>query len=71
MVYSFDDFVTPPDLYASDLRARDPVRLTRANPWIEEEILLGKGEVLRWSSRDGTEIEGVLARPEHAWLQEE
>ncbi|MCP4571826.1 MAG: S9 family peptidase [bacterium] len=68
MVYSFDDFVTPPDLYVSDLRASNPVRLTRSNPWIGDEILLGKGEILRWSSKDGMEIEGVLVVPGTAHL---
>ncbi|MCP4661595.1 MAG: hypothetical protein GY856_39850, partial [bacterium] len=63
MVYSFDDFVTPPDLYVSDLRASNPVRLTRSNPWIGDEILLGKGGTIRWSSKDGMEIEGVLVVP--------
>lgn len=63
MVYSFDDFVRPPDLYAADLRGAEPVRLTRANPWIDEEILLGKAEIVRWSSDDGMEIEGVLVLP--------
>ena len=43
MVYTRADFDTPPDLYVSDLTASEPVRLTRANPWIEEEIQLGTG----------------------------
>ncbi len=64
MVYTFADFDTPPDLYVSDLTASDPVRLTRANPWIEEEIQLGTGQVLRWKSKDGAEIEGVLLLPD-------
>ena len=64
MVYTFADFDTPPDLYASGLAGADPVRLTRANPWIEEEIQLGTGQVLRWKSKDGTEMEGVLLLPD-------
>jgi dipeptidyl aminopeptidase/acylaminoacyl peptidase len=63
MVYSFSDFDTPPDLYASDLSGRDPVRLTNANPWIEEQISLARGQVLRWQSTDGTEVEGVFLLP--------
>ncbi len=59
MVYSFSDFNTPADIYVSDVTAQNEVRLTCGNPWIEKEILLGKGEVLRWKSSDGTEIEGV------------
>ncbi len=62
MVYSFSDFETPLDLHASAVDVLKPVRLTNANPWIEEEILLSPGEVIRWNSRDGMEIEGVFYR---------
>ncbi len=63
MVYSFDDFSTPPDLYAADLRAAEPVRLTRANPHLGEEVELGQGRAVRWDSADGREIEGVMVLP--------
>ena len=63
MVYSFSDFNTPADIHVSDISAKNAVRLTDANPWIEKEIQLGKGEVLRWKSSDGTEIEGVFVLP--------
>jgi dipeptidyl aminopeptidase/acylaminoacyl peptidase len=63
MVYSYSDFVTPPDLYVSTLNEIEPVRLTDANPWIKKEILLAKCEVVRWKSKDGMEIEGVLYVP--------
>ncbi len=64
MVYSFNDFKTPNDLYASAVEELDPVRLTRANPWIEKEIVLADAEIVRWASKDGMEIEGVFYRPE-------
>lgn len=63
MVYSFSDFNTPADIYVSDVAAKNEIQLTNANPWIEKEILLGKGEVLRWKSSDGTEIEGIFIFP--------
>jgi dipeptidyl aminopeptidase/acylaminoacyl peptidase len=63
MVYSFSDFNKPADIYASDLSSYNAVRLTRANTWIEEEKQLGKGEVLRWKSSDGIEIEGIFIFP--------
>jgi len=63
MVYSYSDFKTPPDLYVSSVSNLNPIRLTNANPWIKEEILLAKGEVVRWKSKDGMEIEGVLYVP--------
>jgi len=63
MVYSYSDFSTPPDLYVTPIAEHAPVRLTRANPWIEEELLLAEGHVIRWKSKDGMEIEGVLYTP--------
>lgn len=63
MVYSYSAFDTPPDLYVSPLSEFNPVRLTNANPWIEEEILLAKSDIVRWSSKDDMEIEGVLYVP--------
>jgi dipeptidyl aminopeptidase/acylaminoacyl peptidase len=66
MVYSYSDFVTPPDLYVSALDEIKPVRLTDANPWIKKKIQLAKCEVVRWKSKDGMEIEGVLYVPADA-----
>ncbi len=63
MVYSFSDFETPSDLYVSSVEDLSPIRLTHANPWIDEEIMLAKAEIVRWMSKDGTEIEGVFYRP--------
>ena len=63
MVYSFSDFETPSDLYVSSVEDLSPVRLTHANPWIDEEIMLARAEIVRWMSKDGTEIEGVFYRP--------
>ena len=63
MVYSFNDFNTPNDLYFSSVDELNPVRLTHANPWIEEEILMAKSEIVRWKSKDGMEIEGVFYLP--------
>lgn len=42
--------------------AADIRRLTRTNPELEG-ISLGAQEILRWRSKDGTEIEGVLVKP--------
>jgi dipeptidyl aminopeptidase/acylaminoacyl peptidase len=63
MVYSFSDFNTPTDLYSSRLDELNPVRLTNADPWIEEEILMAQPEIIRWRSKDGMEIEGVFYLP--------
>jgi len=63
MVYSFNDFTTPSDIYVSPVGALKPVRLTNANPWIKEEILLAKSDAIRWKSKGGIEIEGVFSLP--------
>jgi dipeptidyl aminopeptidase/acylaminoacyl peptidase len=63
IAYTFHDFHTPADLHASDLQGESSVRLTRANPWIEEEFLLPKSEVVRWESSDGIPIEGIFMLP--------
>jgi len=70
MVYSYSDCVTPPDLYASALSEIEPVRLTDVNPWIMKEILLADCEAVRWKSKDGMEIEGVLYVPADAKADE-
>jgi dipeptidyl aminopeptidase/acylaminoacyl peptidase len=63
MVYSFTDFNTPNDLYVSPLDNSNPLRLTDANPWLRKKFLLGEARVIRWKSKDGMEIEGVLFLP--------
>ncbi len=63
MVYSYTDFHTPLDLYTSAVSNFSPARLTRVNPWLESDIDLGRSRVIRWKSKDGLEIEGLLSVP--------
>jgi len=63
MVYSFSDFDTPTDIYTSPVEEFKPIRLTNANPWIEEDILLASMKVIRWKSVKDFEIEGLLHLP--------
>ena len=63
IAHTFSGFGTPLDLYASDLNGERSARLTRANPWVEDEILLPESQVIRWESRDGTPVEGILMLP--------
>ena len=63
MVYTFSDFNTPKDIYSSSVKKFKPLRLTDANPWVKEEILLGKAEVISWKSKGGMEIEGLFYLP--------
>ncbi len=54
-----------PDVYVSDLDRFEPRRVTDANPWLASRILRSP-EVVRWTSSDGLEIEGLLYRPDRS-----
>ncbi|MCS6952539.1 MAG: S9 family peptidase [Bryobacterales bacterium] len=51
----------PPEVYLLGGGA-SPSRLTRSNPWLDEERLAPQ-EVIRFRARDGLELEAVLIRP--------
>ena len=63
MAYVFQDFDTPADIWVGPTDGMGAVQLTDVNPTITDELVLGQGEVIRWESRDGTEIEGILMLP--------
>ena len=63
MAYVFQDFDTPADIWVGPTDGTGAVQLTDVNPTILDELVLGQGEVIRWESRDGTEIEGILMLP--------
>lgn len=56
------DIGHPADVYVSSLTNFNPAKLTDHNPQIND-IAHGRGEVIRWKSKDGMEIEGVLIYP--------
>jgi len=58
------DLDTPSDVWAGPTDGSPGRKLTDANPWIAADIALAKGEVVRWKSTDGSEIEGILILPE-------
>jgi dipeptidyl aminopeptidase/acylaminoacyl peptidase len=66
MAYTLEDFLTPPDIWIGTTDGAPGTRLTEANPWIETDIALASAEVIRWRSRDGLEVEGVLMHPAEA-----
>jgi dipeptidyl aminopeptidase/acylaminoacyl peptidase len=63
IAYTFNDFDTPNDLYTSGIDGSGSVRLTRANEWVESEILLPRSQVIQWRSKDGMPIEGIFMLP--------
>ncbi len=63
MAYVFQDFDTPADIWVGLTDGTGAVQLTDVNSTITDELVLGQGEVIRWESRDRTEIEGILMLP--------
>ncbi len=61
--YSYTNFSTPSDLYVMNIETGIDSRLTKANPWVSDNISLWISKVIRWQSYDGTIIEGVLVLP--------
>ena len=57
------DPATPRELYAWR-GGNDLLRLTHHNPWLAD-VDLARQEVVRWTARDGLEIEGILIHPLH------
>ncbi len=52
----------PWDIFYWKRGSKEPVRLTEINPWVAEREL-GTQEVVRYTARDGLEIEGILVKP--------
>jgi dipeptidyl aminopeptidase/acylaminoacyl peptidase len=52
----------PPEIWVVDFKAGKEWRITDTNPQIKE-LALAKSEVVRWKSKDGLEIEGILYLP--------
>jgi len=64
VVYTRETFNVFPDLLVSDLRFRDTVRISNANPQ-QADFLWGTAELYRWTSLDGQPLEGLLYKPEN------
>ncbi|HEY7547031.1 MAG TPA: S9 family peptidase, partial [Blastocatellia bacterium] len=52
----------PNEVWVSSVASFNPVKLTTTNPQVAE-LALGQVEVIRWKSKDGMEIEGLLTKP--------
>jgi dipeptidyl aminopeptidase/acylaminoacyl peptidase len=52
---------TPRELYAWSGKG-SPRRMTKLNPWLSD-VELGEQKVIRWTARDGLELEGILMLP--------
>jgi len=52
----------PGEVYKSDMKFTQPTALTSHNRWLAD-YTLAQTEVVRWKSKDGMEIEGLLTKP--------
>jgi dipeptidyl aminopeptidase/acylaminoacyl peptidase len=52
----------PPEAYVMAVNSKSPVQVSRANTDMPK-LPLGKTEAIRWKSKDGLEIEGLLTYP--------
>lgn len=64
LIYTKEDFRMFPDFILTDLSFRNEKRLTDANPQ-QKDYLWGTAELVRWTSLDGRELEGLLYKPEN------
>jgi dipeptidyl aminopeptidase/acylaminoacyl peptidase len=62
-VGTWGDATHPDDVFRSDLSFGSLERITNQNAWLAD-YALGASEVVRWkSSKDGTEIDGIVTKP--------
>ncbi len=52
----------PGEVFVMDRQRKKPTRMTDSNPWLAEKDF-GLQEVVRYTARDGMEIEGILIHP--------
>ena len=52
----------PTEVYKANLKFTRPIALTNHNRWLGD-YTLGDTEVVKWKSKDGMEIEGLLTKP--------
>ncbi|HXG94302.1 MAG TPA: S9 family peptidase [Blastocatellia bacterium] len=63
VAFTLSDIQHPEDVYvAKSLPITEPKKLTDHNPQVRE-LALGSSEVIRWKSKDGMEIEGIVIYP--------
>ena len=53
---------TPPDVFITNLKEPEPKKLTAVNADFPK-LTMGRTEIIRWKSKDGKEIEGLLTYP--------
>ena len=52
----------PNEIFLGDTAGKSLTRITRFNPQLDG-VALGEQEIVKWKSKDGWEIEGVICKP--------
>jgi dipeptidyl aminopeptidase/acylaminoacyl peptidase len=63
--YAYTDDVMPADVYVgrADVTTDRQRRITDLNPWVRDEIALGRASRVQWTSTGGVAVEGLLMLP--------
>lgn len=64
LVYTKQSFKIFPDLQLSDISFKSSKQISNANPQ-QSEYSWGSGEIVKWTSLDGIELEGMLFKPDN------
>ncbi|QEL19052.1 alpha/beta hydrolase family protein [Limnoglobus roseus] len=64
LLFTSSTFADYPDYYATDSTFHDVRRVTDINPR-KKEFVWGKSELVAYKSLDGTELSGILVKPEN------
>jgi len=63
-IFTKESFTEFPDIHYSDCNFKKPVRVSDANPQ-QKNYIWGTAELVKWTSNDGIELEGVIYKPEN------
>jgi len=62
LIFTMETFEKFPDLWLSNIAFKNPFRITNANPQ-QIDYNWGTAELVKWTSLDGKELEGVIYKP--------
>ncbi|PKO99506.1 MAG: peptidase S9 [Bacteroidetes bacterium HGW-Bacteroidetes-8] len=63
-IFTKESFTEFPDIHYSDGNFKKTIRVTDANPQ-QKNFIWGSAELVKWTSNDGIELEGVIYKPEN------
>lgn len=64
LIFTRESFVEFPDIQYSDLGFKSQTKISKANPQ-QSNYNWGTAEIVKWTSLDGLELEGMLIKPEN------